>query len=164
MCVHHQSFAINDLESCFPGSVPPKSWGTIGAPQFGALTKIAPRWPTLTRRRDPRRRSRDLADPLRRHLCRQHRRAIRIHGAGEFASFRHRIAGCLHRRRALRTMMRSAVALLTHRVPPSGSGVEAVTRQRVYRSKGSAAQRHRFDRFKSGTRNHRYRHSLQVAI
>jgi hypothetical protein len=29
---------------------------------------------------------------------------------------------------------RSRRALLTHRAPPSGSGVEAVTRQRVYRS------------------------------
>src|SRR5437016_9286457 len=35
---------------------------------------------------------------------------------------------------ASRPPYRSRRALLTHRAPPSGSGVEAVTRQRVYRS------------------------------
>src|SRR5207244_11853090 len=35
---------------------------------------------------------------------------------------------------ARRNLYRSRRALLTHRAPPSGFGVEAVTRQRVYRS------------------------------
>src|SRR5216683_1962928 len=35
---------------------------------------------------------------------------------------------------ASRPLYRSRRALLTHRAPPSGFGVEAVTRQRVYRS------------------------------
>ena len=52
--------------------MPQNRWGTRGAPRFGAVAKNrSPRPPRRSRRR-----SRDLADPLRRHPFRQHRNAI----------------------------------------------------------------------------------------
>lgn len=56
-----------------------------------------------------RRRSRALADPLRRHPCRQHRKSDKDQWSRRIRFFSASHRGCLHRRRALRTMMRSAV-------------------------------------------------------